>query len=512
MPILGIFAAQNYSRGLSVDYLVVAGGGAGGNNNNSGGGGAGGLRSTVTATGGGGTLETPLTLALNTSYTVTVGAGGAGQARSDGSTVGASGSNSVFATITSTGGGGGSGGDVNLNGGNGGSGGGASYNSTTGGTATANQGFNGGGGANGAPRFQGNGGGGAGAAGNTGTVGNGGNGVATSISGSSVTYAGGGGGATQATEANSSGGTGGGGRGAGLSGAAVSGTVNTGSGGGGTGNSAGGPSGSGGSGIVIARYSGTTQKAYGGTVTTSGGNTIHTFNSSGIFYTGTTVPVTGYSLWLDANDASTFTFSSGSIVSEWRDKSGNGYHFSQATGALQPERQSAQQNGLPSVYFSSDALENSSWDWSASAFTFFIVVKNRTGTSYDGFLSRNQDASLQLGTDNANYYAISRLGQATSASNLSGTGSNADVVVYKSSGISSGNISVNLWRNNTAASSAVTLSSLVAGNKNVLGATRDSGSDPTVGYISEVLLYPSQLSDSNRNSVENYLKAKWGTA
>jgi hypothetical protein len=42
----------------------------------------------------------------------------------------------------------------------------------------------------------------------------------------------------------------------------------------------------GGSGIVIARYSGTTQLATGGTITTSGGNTIHTFTNSGFFYTG----------------------------------------------------------------------------------------------------------------------------------------------------------------------------------------------------------------------------------
>ena len=54
MPILGIFASQNYVRGLTVDYLVVAGGGGGGGANTAGGGGgggAGGLRSTVTATG-----------------------------------------------------------------------------------------------------------------------------------------------------------------------------------------------------------------------------------------------------------------------------------------------------------------------------------------------------------------------------------------------------------------------------------------------------------------------------
>ena len=40
MPILGIYASQNYTRGLVVDYLVVAGGGGGGTNV-AGGGGAG---------------------------------------------------------------------------------------------------------------------------------------------------------------------------------------------------------------------------------------------------------------------------------------------------------------------------------------------------------------------------------------------------------------------------------------------------------------------------------------
>ena len=52
------------------------------------------------------------------------------------------------------------------------------------------------------------------------------------------------------------------------------------------GNGALGPWTGGASGVVILRYSGTTQKATGGTVTTSGGNTIHTFTSSGTFYTG----------------------------------------------------------------------------------------------------------------------------------------------------------------------------------------------------------------------------------
>jgi len=62
---------QTAALSLFVDYLVVAGGGGAGGDVG-GGAGAGGLRSTVNATGGGGSLETPLNLALNTSYVLLV--------------------------------------------------------------------------------------------------------------------------------------------------------------------------------------------------------------------------------------------------------------------------------------------------------------------------------------------------------------------------------------------------------------------------------------------------------
>jgi hypothetical protein len=258
----GTFTPQ---KAITCDYLVVAGGGGGEGNNNadaySGGGGAGGLRSTVTATGGGGSLESPLSLASGTGYTVTIGAGGVGSVN-DTST---NGSNSVFSTITSTGGGRGGRFGNGYTGGSG-SGAGSSYTNVahTGGAGTTNQGYAGG---NSPATLQdanasSGGGGGAGAVGSNGTNGaggNGGNGVAVSISGSSVTYAGGGGGASRTTQGT--GGTGGGGAGAkGTASVSVAtaGTVNTGGGGGGGGrdstlgyNCTGG---NGGSGIVIVRY------------------------------------------------------------------------------------------------------------------------------------------------------------------------------------------------------------------------------------------------------------------
>lgn len=239
---------------ILIDYLVVAGGASGGKGLGSyreggGGGGAGGMRCTVTATGGGGSLESALAVAASTNYTVTVGAGGAARTTT---TQGANGSNSVFSTITSTGGGGG--GTADGAGATGGSGGGAGPQVGSEGSGTANQGYAGGDGYIG-NAAGGGGGGGAGAVGANGKAtspygGDGGNGVATSISGSSVTYAGGGGGGSYA--GTSAGGSGGGGGGANELSTGGSGTANTGSGGGGSGY---GNSGAGGSGVVILRYS-----------------------------------------------------------------------------------------------------------------------------------------------------------------------------------------------------------------------------------------------------------------
>ena len=246
------------AKALTCDYLVVAGGGGGGTPL-AGGGGAGGLRSTVTATGGGGSLESALSLASGTGYTVTIGAGGA---------VNANGSNSVFSTITSTGGGRG-GYYSNVAGATGGSGGGGGGGDGTvaGGSGTANQGYAGGTGNDGAGSGYvtrvGGGGGGAGAVGanangTTSVAGNGGAGVQITAlatptqTGASGYYAGGGGGSIQASGTAGTGGAGGGGTG-GANVYGTSGTANTGGGAGGTGQASGTAS-TGGSGIVIVRY------------------------------------------------------------------------------------------------------------------------------------------------------------------------------------------------------------------------------------------------------------------
>lgn len=229
---------------INVHALVVAGGGSPSTNGsyNPGAGGAGGY------------VEQSLALAPATAYTVTVGAGGAGVPTNY--TIGNTGNNSVFATITANGGGyGGQGGNPGGVGGTGGSAGGSGFNQS-GETASdgTGQGADGGRGLNSA---EATGGGGGGVEGgndsNNSWYRNGGRGAVTRIISTSVAtsesvgevatwsaigvdqlwFAGGGAGSSNTTPGYAaSAGLGGGGTGRYGGTLATSGTANTGGGGG----------------------------------------------------------------------------------------------------------------------------------------------------------------------------------------------------------------------------------------------------------------------------------------
>ncbi len=247
----------------NVEYLVVAGGGGGGR---AGGGGGGGIvaRSSFSMSAG--------------AHTVIVGAGGRGHTADGSTNLAETGGDSIFSILTAKGGGAGSNcSTVHTR--DGGSGGGAGFcggsvattfgiaiqPTQAGDSGAFGFGFNGGTGFATGGNGAGGGGGGAGAVGANGTSltlgANGGSGRASSITGSSIFYAGGGGSSSHGAGSGGGGlgGAGGGGRGNDNSGTflnfGVPAVANT--GGGGAGWHSGGAfvaAMNGGSGIVIVRY------------------------------------------------------------------------------------------------------------------------------------------------------------------------------------------------------------------------------------------------------------------
>jgi hypothetical protein len=270
--------------GVSNARVVVIAGGGGGGTRNSGPGSAG----TDGGSGGGagGMIDHPaFPLTPGGSVSYSVGAGGAGG--SGGQVPGTKGSDSTFSTLTAIGGGFGGCGPLSPNpGGPGGSGGGeGGGGGTPAGPTPTSMGGSGGGGGTGVQSLQpgasgtfgygfpgahnlapsphtGSGGGGAGATGavgGSGQVGTGGTGRSSTVTGSSVTYAGGGGGGGGdggGYTPGGSGGSGGGGSGGNRDTNGSGGSSNTGGGGGGGGGGpgGGGSGGAGGPGIVIIRY------------------------------------------------------------------------------------------------------------------------------------------------------------------------------------------------------------------------------------------------------------------
>jgi hypothetical protein len=297
MPILGSFAAGSkggYGKGgkksdpIDVDYLVIAGGGGGGfNDTNGGGGGAGGYRTSFP---GGSKLTVD-----SGNIPITIGAGGVANPNSAISD--ATGTDSTFQTITSSGGGGGGPALASPIGRPGGSGGGTTDpNSPAPGNAGGYSPPEGNPGAPGSPpsgggQSSGGGGGGSGGSGNTGQptqAGGGGQGTASSITGSSVTRAGGGGASANFGASPGPGGPGGGGDGGKRGQPGVfsqSGAVNTGSGGGADQDSI--PTILGGSGVIIIQAPGASAPLFSAspganTITTApGGETVITFTTTG---------------------------------------------------------------------------------------------------------------------------------------------------------------------------------------------------------------------------------------
>ena len=267
------------TEATTVDYLVIAGGGCGSSDGNTcggAGGGAGGMLTSSGTSGGGASAGSALSMAIDTSYTVTVGAGGPGSSsrtddgrNGENSSISGTGITDVVAT-----GGGRAGHSQAVNGNNGGSGGGSQFNGEGGNAVSPTQGYDGWtltGNSPSVARLPGGGGGGAGGVGGAAAANVGGNGgIALQNSlrtGSAIYYAGGGGGGLygNGTRAGYGGGTttfankGGGADGGDNNTTSSGGTAdeNTGGGGGGSSiatNTYAPVGGKGGSGIVVLRY------------------------------------------------------------------------------------------------------------------------------------------------------------------------------------------------------------------------------------------------------------------
>jgi hypothetical protein len=250
-------------------------------------------------------------------------------------------------------------------------------------------------------------------------------------------------------------------------------------------------------------------------------------------------PVTGMTLWLDATQLTGLV--NNDPVTSWTDMSGNNYHAVQATADYKPLYKTNVQNGLPAIYFdgSNDYLRIAS---STATFKFmhsgdnttFIVCKcgsssdpnalyglianNKGSGAYDGFrICFDDRASVPLqnnivhGVTNGSGSVISNgLDYSAYAATwlVICVRSNPDetaIASQRSTYTVNGRIPIQKNTTTTAKSTA-------NADYNVdVGALGDA-TYPLLGYIGEIIVYNSLLTQEQISKTLLYLYNKWGIA
>jgi hypothetical protein len=232
-------------------------------------------------------------------------------------------------------------------------------------------------------------------------------------------------------------------------------------------------------------------------------------------FTPTQIP--GCSFWLDAADTASMTLS-GSNLSQWRDKSGNGHI---GTAVASPVLTTV--DGVPAVTFNgSSQYIDFGTAGSLGSNQFHIFTVSKFNTTADGsILARVANAG-----DQYYRYTMLRAGGvmylATQA-DTGGYGSNASFADTNTSrrllGFSWDRSTITGRQNGTLvgsgsyASAATYTSSfklLVAAYNNSTGGTPPSDGFYMNGSINEILFYFGPLTSSQRQRVEGYLAEKWG--
>lgn len=231
------------------------------------------------------------------------------------------------------------------------------------------------------------------------------------------------------------------------------------------------------------------------------GYLAHKWGLTSYYSPVTPLTIPGCSIWLDSSDTSSFTLS-GSTVTTWKDKSGNGNNFSSVIGSTSV----TSDNGMNVVNFSSnDAVMSSAnnvpltsssaifvvsklLSINASTFGYILALPDILGWDDYSFRYRSGDALIGTrafpgGDDgnigNANYYVNGEFDPIRTGQFLN-----------KYSVIS-------------------TIKPTRTGTTKVLLSSSSSGRY-FKGYIAEFLYYSGGVSLSQRETIEKYLMQKWG--
>ena len=216
-------------------------------------------------------------------------------------------------------------------------------------------------------------------------------------------------------------------------------------------------------------------------------------------YPTTDLPVKGgLVMWMDAADDATFSYSSGTTVSQWRDKSGYNYHMTPVTAG--PTRNAFLNSRKVLAFTTSQNIVSLSFTMETSANTIFVVSR-LTGTTNARVLTAYYNNWLlgHWGGLVNPYYAE---GWVYYSSN------SADTVwrIHMGDWGGSSNNLAATYSNGTVLTNGSTAAA--AGPKGL--GINISGTEQSTCEVSEIVVFNRVLSTAERRLVHTYLGQKWG--
>lgn len=230
--------------------------------------------------------------------------------------------------------------------------------------------------------------------------------------------------------------------------------------------------------------------------------------------------IPGLKLWLQADSAlwqdSTRTIratADGDPVGSWDDLSGNANHATQATGTLRPTLKLNIQNGKPVIRFdgTDDILDGSANTLLTTAATIFVTGKQNNPTGGYGMPIRIKSSSQEvimtwindLAGFPANSVGLARRTQTQYYGPTIGTSFHVLAANYT--------FASNNWSLYYDGVLQTLTDNGVAGGATNANAIGSEAAGFLTGDLSEILLYDSVLNATERESVEAYLRSRWGT-
>ena len=209
--------------------------------------------------------------------------------------------------------------------------------------------------------------------------------------------------------------------------------------------------------------------------------------------------IPGLTWWLDGADATSMTFSSGSNITQWRDKSGNGFH---ATGVNSPQKIST--GGVSFVASSSNYFTmNVSYSPTQTMFMVSSPVPSTSSSQY--YINTNpvNKGGIFLGGYNSSFISYYNN---TITNFESGTTTTPFVVsLVKLAGVTS----VGNYNGSQAFSIAANTADSATSTWAILGGAA-SNANLLTANIYEFIIFNVALPTTQIQQVEGYLAAKWG--